>query len=76
MRIYTVTAKNAKGRVLRKRVAWSMLSARDMRRNLADAAGVPLKQVDVDEFLLPTTKVDLLLAINSLLSPYDEKVME
>ena len=76
MRIYTVTAKTAKGRVLRKRVAGSMLASRDARRNLADAAGVPLKQVDVDEFLLPTMKVDLLLAINSLLSPYDEKVME
>lgn len=76
MRIYTITAKNATGRVLRRRVAGSMLSARDARRNLAEAAGVPIKQTEVEEFLLPTTKPDLLDAINSLLKPYDAKVAE
>lgn len=76
MRIYLVTAKNATGRALRKRVAGSLLSSRDARRNLADDAGVPLKQVDVDEFLLPITKPDLLDAINGLLKAYDAKVME
>ena len=76
MRIYTITAKNATGRVLRKRVAGSMLTARDARRNLAESAGVPIKQTEVEEFLLPTTKPDLLDAINSLLKPYDAKVAE
>lgn len=76
MRLYLAQAKTSAGKVLRTRFAGSILASRDLRRNLSQAAGVPLKQVDVDEVDFPTGKVDLLAYLNdNLLPQFDKEIL-
>lgn len=73
MRLYLAQAKAAGGKVLKTRFAGSIVASRDLRRNLSESAGVPLKSVDVHEVDFPTGKVDLLDYLNKTLLPQFDK---